>query len=225
MGVGGVVGTFVEVASAMEIVEGGDGPDVGFEESFGDAVGHGPGGGFGDFRVNFLRHGRMDGHGVRQGFGDFYVLLEAFPFSRGIGDVIQEQCAAAVHFKIEIPGVGRGLEEKFHGGILVGAGLVGGVPGDDVLVFHAKHDRQGFPVVEESRLCFGAMIAAQGVEIRDIQRVRLFPSRMFPVGSDGWEGRYFLDHIIHWLVLRVRLGIRRATPYQYGEGNIDGTMC
>ena len=195
MGVGGIVGAFVEVASAVEIVEGGDGAGVSLEEGFGDAVGHSPGGGLGDFRVDAFRQGGVDGDGVRQGFGDFHVVFEAVSFSRGIGNVIQEQRAAAVHFEIEISGIGRGLEEKFHGGIFVGAGLVGDVPRDHVLVLHAKHDRQGISVVEESRLCFGTMIAAQGVEIRDVQRVRVLPDRVVPIGSDGGEGRDFPDLI------------------------------
>ncbi len=161
VGVGGVVGTFVEVACGVGWGSG-EVWDVGVEEWPVDAEGHGPGQRACDFLLEGVGEGgactdELEVVGWQDGVGR---LL----WAGGVGDVKGQRGAQGVELEVEVAGVWVGLEEHLDAGVIADHGLRLGMSCENVLVVDVESAEEADVVVEQPRGGDGSVAGAVGME-------------------------------------------------------------
>ena len=184
VGMGGFVGTFVEVGFPCYAGGGFDDGGVFFEDCDGQTVFERPCGRRLDFGVNDGRLRVGDFDGIEVGGCKFFHIDTA-------GDLMVEQdCAAAVGFEVEVAfrDVRAGGEEKFDATVGTDWGVVALLDGADVIVFDAEDDIDIVRVISDFELGLWKMRGF--VAHKQSQRRGLYgvPLGLVPVGIDGQRG-------------------------------------
>ena len=110
----------------------------------------------------------------------FDKLLEPVGRPLGVGDVAAEERAAAVELEVEVAPVRLGLREELDATVLPDRVEVLRSQAAHVAVLDAEEAVNAVGVIEQPGGGAGAVVAAFGTEVLDLQGVRLLPEGVLP---------------------------------------------
>ena len=125
------------------------------------------------------------------------ILLKARLSTARILDIGQQQGSAAVKLEIQVAFPRHRLDKQFRTRIEMGAILILGALGNDIVIRDPKHHGNRLAIMHHTRCCLRFMLVFQGPEVFNRNRIGRFPCPTRPLRLYSGQGVHPLNRVTH----------------------------